>query len=234
MKEKSIFAILILFMIGTINLQAQIDNKTKNKIKIMYLTAEKNYKARNYSACLSKIDQIENIANGIILPTAQNLKVKALLSSKKYEKAMKELDILQGLDLSDEIINDISTYADKIEKGFEKQTALAEAHKHFTLKNCGNYCCKNRGFCVETYWKNCGHCAGKGRVEYAPFKWKTCPMSWCKNGKRKKGKRIKCTICNGLGGIYTYTGDFNFTKIELQNYVKSNKTKINNYLKTKG
>lgn len=105
-----------------IKVQAQLDNTTINKVKVIYLNAENKYKSGSYSACLDKIAEIESLTDGLRIPTAQNLKVKALIGAKKYSKAQEELELLQSLELSDEIIQDIAKYSDEIENYFEKVT----------------------------------------------------------------------------------------------------------------
>lgn len=94
-----------------------LDNATINKIKAKFYGAEASFDKKDYRNALEKIEEIEVLGNGIILPTAQNLKVKVLIGLKDFSKAKKELEKLQNLNLSEDIIKDIASYSDNIDNG---------------------------------------------------------------------------------------------------------------------
>ena len=106
-----------------------IDNATKNRIKAMYFTAEDLYQKKEYGKVVNKIKDIESLSDGLILPSAQNLKVKALVAEQSYTLAKKELDVLMQLDLSEAILKDISTYSPKIDAGLEVERKKQEAER---------------------------------------------------------------------------------------------------------
>lgn len=107
---------LLVFLYSQVG-YAQLDNATMNKMKVMYLTAQNKYDEGDYTGAITKIADLEVVGNGLVLPSSQNLKVKSLLGAKRYAEASYELEILQGLDLTADIIQDMATYSDKIEDG---------------------------------------------------------------------------------------------------------------------
>lgn len=86
------------------------DEATKNKVKVLYFSAEELYNKGNYTQTVSKIKEMENLLKGKKMGTIQNLKVKSYIALKDYEKVVNEMGILQNLSLSDEIIRDIASY----------------------------------------------------------------------------------------------------------------------------
>lgn len=123
--------LLILFtiLIAQLTSGQSLDNATINKIKAKYYGAEAFYDKKDYSNALEKINEIEVLGNGIILPTAQNLKVKVLIGLKEFLKAKKELEKLQNLSLDENIIKDIASYSDKIDIAIENNL-VAERNKN--------------------------------------------------------------------------------------------------------
>lgn len=124
--RKIIVSILLLLMSFTIHAQ-QLDTRTKNQIKAKYFAAKDSFEAKDYSEALSKINEIEELSQGRKIATAQNLKVKTLLAQGKFQKAKDELYILEGLNLSESILKDISQYTADIDAGIEKERKAREA-----------------------------------------------------------------------------------------------------------
>lgn len=117
----------------------QIDNVTKNKIKVMYLSAENYYKSHEYTKTLNEIDKIESLSKRLKLATAQNLKVKSLIGLNRFKEAQKELEVLYNLNPNSEIITDIAQYSSKIDEGINKareaeQKELKRKQKERKLK----------------------------------------------------------------------------------------------------
>lgn len=112
---------LILFLAVTQICFGQLDNATKNKIKVMYLSADNFYKSNEYSKTLNEIDKIESLSNGLKLATAQNLKVKSLIGLNRFKEAQKELNVLYNLNPSSEILADIAQYSSKIDAAIKAE-----------------------------------------------------------------------------------------------------------------
>lgn len=121
---KKIFITLALIFMTTINANAQLGTRTQNQIKAKFLTAQEMYDEKDYSGSLEKINEIEELTNGQLLAAAQNLKVKCLVGQGKYIKAKDELYTLEGLNLSSDILKDISAYGSQIKKNVEKEEKI--------------------------------------------------------------------------------------------------------------
>ncbi|TMM29851.1 WG repeat-containing protein [Polaribacter aestuariivivens] len=119
--KKKIFIIIALLLFSVANINAQIDTRTQNKIKAKFLTAQELYDNKEYTESLEKVNEIEKLTDGKLLAAAQNLKVKCLIGQEKYIKAKEELYTLEGLNLSSDIIKDISSYSSKIENYIEAE-----------------------------------------------------------------------------------------------------------------
>lgn len=124
MKQILILITLTLFSLQVIS--QGLDTRTKNQVKTKFLNAKKQYENKDYDGALDKIDEIDEILVGKPLASVQNLKVKALIGNGEFEKAKKELYILEGLNLSDGIIEDIAAYSPKIESGLEVERKRKE------------------------------------------------------------------------------------------------------------
>lgn len=112
----TIITVLLTFHLGY---SQNIDNATKNKIRVKFITAEEHYNNNNYKNTLEKINEIEQLLGNTILPTALNLKIKALVGLREYTEAKKELTTLENLELDEAILKDISVYSTKIDRGIE-------------------------------------------------------------------------------------------------------------------
>lgn len=53
------------------------------------------------------------------------------------------------------------------------------------------------------------------------------------SGKKTIKESKKCTTCNGKSKIYTYVGTYKFSQSEIDNYVNKNRSKIDQYNRTK-
>jgi Leucine-rich repeat (LRR) protein len=118
---KKLISALALFL-AVIQLgYAQIDTKTKNKIKVKYFAATDSFENKKYEETIEKINEIEVLTKGVKIPTALNLKIKSLVKLNRYEDAKKELNILEGLELDDAIIKDMAVYSGVIETENKKK-----------------------------------------------------------------------------------------------------------------
>jgi hypothetical protein len=124
--QKKVFVIiaLLFFSIATVN--AQLDTRTQNQIKAKFLTAQELYDADDYTESLEKIYEIEALTNGQVLTAAQNLKVKCLIDQRKISQAKDALYVLEGLQLSSDIIRDVATHNQQIERFYEREKELEE------------------------------------------------------------------------------------------------------------
>lgn len=125
---KKITYTIILLLVANVS-HSQISEQTKNKIKVQFLRAQDNYKSAKYLDAIKNIDEIENLLNGIRNPSAQNLKVKCLIGAKRYKKAQKELEVLYGLNPSQNILKDIASYEYKIQEGFKSEKLRIERER---------------------------------------------------------------------------------------------------------
>lgn len=236
---KKLISILftILFLTSYLGGNAQYDEATINKVRVKFETAKTYFASKKYSTALEKINEIETLMDGNRLASSQMLKVKILAEQKKFTKAKEELEILEGLELNDDIIKELAVYTEKIDNGVKKENALAEAYKHFTVKKCSNYDCKNG--MVRKYRKvRCKKCGGDGVIYYSEYGMEgKCPSSFhggCGGtGFDEEMDEKQCTSCNGKGKIYTYTGSYPFTRSEIDDYVRKNKSKIEAYNNSK-
>jgi len=107
--------LMMAILSSSLILNAQVDNRTKNQIKAKFLTAQDYLKNDNCQDALSKINEIEQLSNGQTLAAAQNLKVKCLIKTQRFGQASKELYLLEGLNLSNEILSDIASYSSNLD-----------------------------------------------------------------------------------------------------------------------
>lgn len=112
---KNILFILITICTLQYSYGQQLDHKTKNIIKVKYFTAKDFYANKEYAKVLVKISEIEELSNGVKSANVQNLKVKTYVSLEEFVNAQKELDVLQGMNLSSNIIKEMSKYSVTIE-----------------------------------------------------------------------------------------------------------------------
>jgi len=120
--------ILIFISFTCLLVNAQVDNRTKNQIKAKYLVAQSYFKDNNCQDALSKIEEIEQLSNGQTLAAAQNLKVKCLIKTQRFTQASKELYLLEGLSLSNEILSDIAEYGSELEKSRKEHDAKKQVY----------------------------------------------------------------------------------------------------------
>ncbi len=125
--KKIIYTIILLLAVNMS--YSQISEQTKNKIKVKFIRAQENYDSAKYLDAIKNIDEIENLLNGSKNPTAQNLKVKALIGAKQYQKAQKELNILYSLNPSQNILKDIASYEGKINDGIKSEKLRSEKER---------------------------------------------------------------------------------------------------------
>ncbi|WP_338732042.1 leucine-rich repeat domain-containing protein [Mangrovimonas cancribranchiae] len=123
MTNKLLFFIAFIFF-GQIAI-GQVDTRTKNQVRAKFEIAKDYYADKEYTSTLKKLEEIEGLMNGTVIPTAQSLKVATLLKLKRYKEAKKELVILENLELSITIINEVTQYTKEIE-AYEKHIADLE------------------------------------------------------------------------------------------------------------
>jgi RNA polymerase subunit RPABC4/transcription elongation factor Spt4 len=229
--------VLVLISILTISfsLNAQnIDQRTKNQAKAKFMAAENYYDSGNYNDVLIKVEEIETLLNGYILPSFQNLKIKALVKQGKFSEASKALYVLEGLELDDEIMEDMASYSEAISKGIEREKALSEAYKYIKYEKC-NECSDGKVYYEEE--KTCPTCKGKGyftkewlgRMEKEYCADRLEPGECSGSGTIKIEKSKTCTYCDGNTKIGKYYGSYNFSHSEIKDYIRRNITKIEKF-----
>lgn len=177
---------LILFLAVTQICFGQLDNATKNKIKVMYLSADNFYKSNDYTKTLNEIDKIESLSKGLKLATAQNLKVKSLIGLNRFKEAQKELEVLYNLNPSKDILTDIAQYSSVIESGIESENIATKKQKEEAdrrailskeLREKANYGktvrAKPNGYGLVTENGSVGFVDGEGNV-MVPVKYAFC------------------------------------------------------------
>lgn len=125
----SILVILIVMLISSIGFSQNIDNSTINKVKVKFIAAEEYYHNQDYKNTLVKILEIEGLMKNTIIPTALNLKIKALVGLRKYSEAKKELNTLETLNLDDAILKDMSVYSTKIDTEIKAEKLKKERYE---------------------------------------------------------------------------------------------------------
>lgn len=93
----------------------QIDNATRNRIRVKFINAEKAFDAGNYKDALAKLQEIDALTGGRKIPTAHALLIKTLFQLEDYDAAARELDALYSGTPSDQVLADIADYAGRIE-----------------------------------------------------------------------------------------------------------------------
>lgn len=240
MRKKLMIIVIIVFSIST---SAQdFDTRTQNQAKAKFMAAENYFKNGNYNDALLKINEIEKLLNGYVLPSSQNLKIKILVKQDKFKDASKALYILEGLELNDDIMKDMANYSETISKGIEKEkilekkkkereNALLEAYKYFKHSWCSNDEAPGTVFDKRT----CRDCKGNGETK--DFKDKNGNYHYSECGSCD-GKGIiyepkNCPVCKGKGIVLEYFGKYKFSKSDINTYISNNRTKIENYIKNK-
>lgn len=113
---------IVLIIASTVFAQAQqIDTRTKNQVKAKYTLAQDYFNEGNYQGTLEKIEESEALLRGTNIPSLLDLKVKTLIALGRFSDAQDALYILEGLELSDEIVSNIGGYSVNIEKGIEAE-----------------------------------------------------------------------------------------------------------------
>jgi Leucine-rich repeat (LRR) protein len=115
---KNIVLIFTFFILHSSTVFAQeLDQATLNKVKVHFFSAEKSFRQQQYQETLQKITEIQKLTKNAPSANILNLKVKTLIQLKQFKKAETTLQHLYQLKLSDAIVNDISNYNPKLEKG---------------------------------------------------------------------------------------------------------------------
>lgn len=97
-------------------LRAQdFDLITQNKITAEFFEAEKLYEKGEYFETLSHFSRINELSKGVILPTAKVLEIKALVQLGRFDIAERELEKLFSIELSREVLSELSGINKKIE-----------------------------------------------------------------------------------------------------------------------
>lgn len=99
----------------------EMDNATKNKIRVKFITAEEHYSNRDYKNTLVKMEEVERLLGDVTLPTALNLKIKALVGLKRFIEAKKAVSSLENMELDDAILQDMAIYSTTIDEGVERE-----------------------------------------------------------------------------------------------------------------
>ena len=116
---------LLFALIITANVFGQtLDTRTQNQVKAKFLFANELFEQKKYNDVFEKVEEIEAILNGVQLASLLDLKVKTLISLGRYQEAKDALFILEGLELSEDIIKNLGEYSEKIENGVEKEKLL--------------------------------------------------------------------------------------------------------------
>jgi hypothetical protein len=115
---KILLLVISLIFVYIVNAQ-DVSVKTKNQVKAKYFTAKEDFEKKDYNSTLVKIDEIDQLMNGVIIPTSQSLKIAALLNLNRFGQAKKELNILQNMEVSPLIIKEMASYSTRIE-AYEK------------------------------------------------------------------------------------------------------------------
>lgn len=118
---KVLITSIMLILFAVVSQAQQIDTRTKNQVKAKYTLAQDYFAQGNYKGTLEKIEESEDLLKGAKLPSLLDLKVKTLIALGRYSEANDALYVLEGLELSDEIVNNIGGYSVKIEKGIEAE-----------------------------------------------------------------------------------------------------------------
>ena len=121
MTNKLLFFIAFIFF-GQIAI-GQVDTRTKNQVRAKFEMAKEYYANKEYASTLKKLEEIEGLMNGAVIPTAQSLKVSTLLKLNRYSEAKNELTILENLELSSTIIKEVASYR-QIINDFEESERL--------------------------------------------------------------------------------------------------------------
>lgn len=119
-----ITTIALLFLLTSMGYGQNLDTRTQNQIKAKFSLAKELSDQGSYKEALEKVKEMESLLNGARLPSLLNFKVKTLIVLGKYKEAKDVLYILEGLELSEEIINNIGSYSVKIEKGLERENEI--------------------------------------------------------------------------------------------------------------
>lgn len=112
--------VFLIFLFVAQFCSAQLTTKERNTVKVKYQIAQNLLEEKDYAGALKKIKEAEDILQNQKLPNLLNLKVKILVAKEDFEEANKQLDTLNGLKLSNSILNDIAIYSLEIEKGLEE------------------------------------------------------------------------------------------------------------------
>jgi hypothetical protein len=125
----------LMLALGSTGVTAQqLDARTASIIKVKFINANKFFEAKNYDKALKKIVEVEKLLAGKSSATALNLKIKIMVAKSEFIAADQALNVLYGLNPSNEILNDISQYSIVLESNLKQQKArervrLQKEHK---------------------------------------------------------------------------------------------------------
>lgn len=99
---------------------------TKNLVKTKYIQASNFYDTKNYTKAIEKIEEIEQLTGNEPMIESLRLKVNCLIKSGDYKKASQELYKLQGLNITNDILNEVAINSSIIEKKLEEEKIRIE------------------------------------------------------------------------------------------------------------
>ncbi|PCK06012.1 MAG: hypothetical protein COA42_17695 [Alteromonadaceae bacterium] len=126
-KLKFISVILMLALGSTAVCAQSLDARTISIIKVKFINANKYFDEKSYDKALAKVVEIEGLLGDKPSPTALNLKIKIMVARGQFIEADQALNNLYGLNLSNEILNDISEYSPTLEANLKQQKAREAA-----------------------------------------------------------------------------------------------------------
>lgn len=223
---KKIIFFITFFYVGIIYSQ-DYDNKTVNIIRAKFNSAQDYFKENKLNDALEKIEEIELITGKPTIASALDFKIKILLEQNKLSEVRENLEALNSLDLSNDIIKNISNYNKIIKEkeelkakeeerkrkeqkeSLKKEIAIKEAFKHFNYSSCTYVGCTN-GQVKKEVKIDCEGCGGDGKVSKdGKMSCSSCAGSGYKYEKDYSGNYVKnkCWTCYGSGvKNYTYDG----------------------------
>lgn len=222
---KKIIFFITFFYVGIIYSQ-DYDNKTVNIIRAKFNSAQDYFKENKLNNALEKIEEIELITGKPTIASALDFKIKILLEQNKLSEVRENLEALNSLDLSNDIIKNISNYNKIIKEkeelkakeeerkrkeqkeSLKKEIAIKEAFKHFNYSSCTYVGCTN-GQVKKEVKIDCEGCGGDGKVSKdGKMSCSSCAGSGYKYEKDYSGNYVKnkCWTCYG-SGVKNYTYD---------------------------
>ncbi len=124
----------LFFMISVAVFAQNLDTETQIKIQQTFKSAQSNFKNKNHAAALKKIAEIEALGNGVVFPTAQLLKIKALFGAEEFAQAQMEIATLRSWKPSAEIVSQLDEYDGRIAFEIETQKQWSKERADLKLK----------------------------------------------------------------------------------------------------